>query len=466
MVLALVLRRPRGLRALVAVQLAALVVLGAGAANRHYVFSGDERPHFDYVQTLVEERRIPRPTDLTSPESLAIQQGSWPRPYPGPTEPLGLSARSFEAIQPPLFYLVAAPAFAIPVDHLAKVRVLRLLDLALVLLALWLLWRLARRVGPERAALPAFALAMTVVLWPGVVVRGVTISNTPLELVVVTAFLAVLWQADRAPGRRPLALAALLLGLCLLTKLSLQYLVPLFALVLARRVRRDRTWRSAAVAVGLLVLPLLVLGPWLALNVVRYGSPTVDILGQPQIVELSRPQSGAPPPLPPPDSLPPPVRGATASERLSALPDLNARLLDGVVPGEWEHHLKRTWIRVATAGLLGALLLALIALAAARAGGWRLVFLALPVLSGLLLMNVVAVASGDDAVHLRYLYPALPALALGIGLALHDTAAGRRLLVPGTAVLTVLVGAVWVWLAGSYYFVDAGSLLGIPIGGQ
>jgi hypothetical protein len=137
-----------------------------------------------------------------------------------------------------------------------------------------------------------------------------------------------------------------------------------------------------------------------------------------------------------------------------------------VVPGEWEHHLRRTWIRLATAGLLGALLLALLALAAARAGGWRLVFLALPAVSGVLLMNVVAVASGDDAVFLRYLYPALPALALGIGLALHETAAGRRLLVPGATVLTLLAGAVWVWLAGAYYFVDAGGLLGIPIGGQ
>ena len=40
-VLASVVRRPRALRGLAAVQLAALVVLGGGAANRHYVFSGD-----------------------------------------------------------------------------------------------------------------------------------------------------------------------------------------------------------------------------------------------------------------------------------------------------------------------------------------------------------------------------------------------------------------------------------------
>jgi hypothetical protein len=136
------------------------------------------------------------------------------------------------------------------------------------------------------------------------------------------------------------------------------------------------------------------------------------------------------------------------------------------VPGEWDRHLRRTWIRVATVGALGALLLALGALVAARAGGWRLVFLALPAVSGVLIMNLVAVLTGDDAVHLRYLYPAMMPLALGVGLALHGIAAGRRLLVPGAACLTLLVGAVWVWLAGSYYFVDAGGLLGIPIGGE
>ena len=179
-ILAYVLRRPRPLRGLVAVQLAALVVLGGGVADRHYVFSGDERPHFDYVQKLVEERQVPRPTDYTSLETLAIQEDTWPQPFLGPTEPLGPGARSFEAIQPPLYYLVAAPVFAIPVDHLEKVRALRLFDLALVLLAVWLLWQLARRVGTEESRLPAFALAMTVVLWPGVVVRAVTISNMAL----------------------------------------------------------------------------------------------------------------------------------------------------------------------------------------------------------------------------------------------------------------------------------------------
>ena len=45
-----------------------------------------------------------------------------------------------------------------------------------------LLWRLARRVGgPPPAALAGLSAALLVLLWPGVTVRAVTISNTPLE---------------------------------------------------------------------------------------------------------------------------------------------------------------------------------------------------------------------------------------------------------------------------------------------
>jgi hypothetical protein len=59
----------RVLRALVALQLIALAVLAAVTVGKFRVWADiDERPHYDYVQKLVEDQRIPRPTDLVSPE--------------------------------------------------------------------------------------------------------------------------------------------------------------------------------------------------------------------------------------------------------------------------------------------------------------------------------------------------------------------------------------------------------------
>ena len=108
----------RALRVLVALQLAALLVLTAVTVAKFRVWADiDERPHYDYVQKLVEEQRIPRPTDLVSPEVQAITDRTWPRPSPTDPATLGQNGRSFEAMQPPLTYIAAAPAFAAVGDH-------------------------------------------------------------------------------------------------------------------------------------------------------------------------------------------------------------------------------------------------------------------------------------------------------------------------------------------------------------
>ena len=118
-------------------------------------------------------------------------------------------------------------------------KVLRAFDLALLLVAVWLLWRLSRRVAPAGPLL-AFSAALTVLLWPGVLVRAVTISSTALELVLATALLLVLWRLLEQPGRRLLLLAALLLGACLLAKSTLLYLAPLALGVAVADWRRRR----------------------------------------------------------------------------------------------------------------------------------------------------------------------------------------------------------------------------------
>src|SRR4051812_1253243 len=123
-------------RLLVGVLLAALVALSVVTVTRFHVWAEiDERPHYDYIQKVAEDHRIPRPTDLVSPEVQAITDRTYPRPSPNYPVTAGLSGRSYEAIQPPLYYFVATPVFLAVGDHKDKVFALRAFDLVLFLLA-------------------------------------------------------------------------------------------------------------------------------------------------------------------------------------------------------------------------------------------------------------------------------------------------------------------------------------------
>lgn len=431
-------------RTLILLQLAALVVLGAVVTWRHHVWAPiDERAHYDYVQKLVEEERIPRPTDLVSLEVQAITDGTWPDPSPISPASISLGGRSYEAIQPPLYYFAAAPAWALPVDHLAKVYVLRVFDLLLLGLAVWLLWILARRMVPEPLASGAFALALVVVLWPGVLVRSVTAGNTPLELVLVAAVLLALWLADAEPDRRGPAIAAsVLVGFALLTKLALVYLVPVFLLVLARRLRADRSPGRLAGAAGLAAIPPLMLAPWFALNLSRYDSLTVNIEGGAGVVGQVAP--------------------AGWLDRAAGLwPRNSAMVGDGVLPQEFWEQLDVWWVGGLTAALGWALPLAAVVLLWLRRADWAVWFLMLPAIVGLLTTNAVFLLTGNEPFLLRYVYAALPPLALGVGIAAARVFARGGVVPAAAAAASLAVAALWVDMAGAFYFTDVGDRLGI-----
>ena len=195
-----------------------------------------------------------------------------------------------------------------------------------------------------------------------------------------------------------------------------------------------RQWALAAV-------PPLLLAPWLALNVDRYGSPTVDAAGSPGVVGS--------------------VEGAGVLDRLRDLPTWAEHLLDGVLPQEWIHQLGVWWVRLAADALALGLLAAAIAALVVGRRDWRIWFLALPAIGGLGLLVAVYLFTGSLEIFLlRYVYPALPPLALAaeFGLARGGV---TRVHVAGLLAVTLLLGALWVDLAGFFWFNNVGAKLGI-----
>ena len=167
--------------------------------------------------------------DFISDQVQAIDEGVYPRK--NRIDPRDrLVGYDPEAFQPPLYYLLAAPLFAVPNDYLAKVRVLRAFGLLLLALAILLCWQLAQRIFGA-AALPAFSLALTVFMWPGVVVRAATVSNAALEIALGVAIALALWRAQSERSHRHLLVAGLLTGLGLLTRPALVWAVPLLVAV-------------------------------------------------------------------------------------------------------------------------------------------------------------------------------------------------------------------------------------------
>jgi 4-amino-4-deoxy-L-arabinose transferase-like glycosyltransferase len=423
------------LRLLIAAQVVAVTVLAAITVARYPLWTlVDEGAHFDYIQAIADDGRLPVITDLVSPQVEAIAEHVYPAPPRKNRADIGLGGRSYEAQQPPLYYLLAVPAFAAGgSDYKTKARVVRAFDVLFLLAAIAVFLALCREVlgrGPE--ALAGTALALTVFLWPAVVVRGVTISNEGLELLVGVALVYALWRAasERSPGW--LVAAGALVGLGLLTRLTLAYLAPVaigVAVVGALRTPNRFPWWSLAAAAA---IPVALLVPWAVFNLDHYNALTPTGAARHQQEAVVNPTG-----------------------RRLGLSDLKtdaAAMLNGILPDEWwVVFLSNTW-RVARDVIVPAFLVVPLALGAfaplrpgERARAWWI--LAAPMLIGLLAMLASFVIANWNLFAPRYLHPELPGFALFGALALVRLWPKPRLIGATAVVITVALLALWAHLA-------------------
>lgn len=429
------------LRGLVALQLAAIAVTGVATVWRFHVWAEvDERAHYANVQSIAEDGRYPRPADLVSPEVEAITDGTFPRGSPKNPRTQGLAGRTYEAVQTPLYYVLATPAFLLPFDHREKVFVLRAFDLVLLVATLALAAVLAREVLRERFLI-GYAAMLAVVLWPGVLVRMVTISNDVLAIPISLLFALLVWQAWTRRSRARLVAAGGVLGLAALTKITLLFLAPVLVIAAGASLR----WRTAGSRLGgvvALVLPVAMLIPWAAVNQARYGSFGVTE-GNAVISALY-----------------------AADPRLAVhgLAPRLWRLFDSPLPQEFASEYESGGLSaVVTRGLAVAFVAfgALGWLAGRRTICWRAaVVLGLPLIAGVVGLVVEWRFGGNDRFFGRYLYPGVLLFVL-LG-ALGWSAVGRtRLVITWSSLVSLVAVALWVHLGATFYFVDLGHRLGL-----
>ena len=424
---------PALLVALVVLQLATIVVFGAITAARYPLWSAvDEGAHFEYVQWVAEHGSLPvLGSTPASGQELAIGQGVYPRHTTFKPADSGLSGLSYEAFQPPLYYVVAAPVFDLSGNYRTKAFLLRYFGLVLLLVAAALLARLSRQVL-KRRWLIGLSAGLLVLMMPGVVARVVTISNLSLAIPLAIACLTELWIAWERRSSPHLVAAGALVGLGVLTDLYLVELVPMFVLVAVSVLRHNRTWIDALWAGAGAVLAVVAVLPWLVFNEIHYHSLTASALAK-------REQLGV-------------VNPDHVHYTVGQVPGWTVEtLFVPLMPQEWQKYLPAHPVLAQLAtdfqALLipGALVLALIL-------GRRLVttglwILLLPWVLNLGLCWYIDLGQQwmSGSMVARYTYPTLPALAVFTGAALLVVVRSPRPVLVGAGASTLFL--LWLWIA-------------------
>ncbi|BDI31425.1 hypothetical protein CCAX7_34760 [Capsulimonas corticalis] len=261
----------RGLWAMLFGVLALFVVLAvaysqvtpAGVAEQH---NADENAHIAYVQTLAS----------------------------GHLPVFKVGGADYEAHQPPLYYVLAAPAYLATrgADAATQARAMRLVSIVIGALIVLVAFFCTREILP-RAPGAALAVAAFIALLPGFLAISASVTNDTLTMLVIgvglflTARLARWSQTEDVADKSKLlyqeaALIGLVLGLGVLTKTLTAPLFPtvIFAFLLlayGKRLTGQQALVSVVISCGVGVLVAL---PWLMRNNALYGDPIASHLFQ------------------------------------------------------------------------------------------------------------------------------------------------------------------------------------------
>lgn len=257
-----------------------------------------------------------------------------------PTIPLGSARYSYEAEQPPLYYLLEAgwmglvwpnsegslvpelhpnPEFdpdrnfafgdgSVPnqflydyaADDALPVHLMRLLSTLFGLATIALVWGAARLAWPEHPV-SALAAAAFVSVIPGFAFSSATVTNdAPAATAGAGIMFICVYMLKNGVTAKVAAVAGVLAGLGLLSKRSLLVLLPVVVAVavtawLRRGTDARRDWRGAGVVAAIVIAAALVVGVWpFVSNFVEYGDPMATAATAAAKSEIVSPLEGKP----------------------------------------------------------------------------------------------------------------------------------------------------------------------------
>lgn len=178
----------------------------------------------------------------------------------------GVSA--YEALQPPLYYWLMAPAlYALKGSGLlAQMMLLRWIGIAIASLAVPLTFGIALTVTRRESV--ALGCSAVVAVMPGFATNVARISNEPLAILLFTLLISLgLGILNRAPGAGSAVSLGAVLGLGLLTKAYFLTAVP--AVLLLLFYKYGRVWVAGLTTS---VITVAIAGWWYLRNVVTTGT--------------------------------------------------------------------------------------------------------------------------------------------------------------------------------------------------
>ncbi|MGQ9683067.1 MAG: phospholipid carrier-dependent glycosyltransferase [Anaerolineae bacterium] len=235
----------------------------------------DEPAHYNYVRYIAERGALP-----------VLRSGDYPAAYleeikaRGFPPEMSIDPLQYESWQPPLYYVLAAPLYRAALaiaPHPLPLIVLRLLSVLLGALLIAVTYLIARELLPQPEPL-ALGAASVLATLPMQVAMTAAVNNDTLAGLWSAV---IVWQLLRllrsSPTTRQWQLLGLTIGLGALTKLSTLATLPLVGAVVCYTLwqqahtsaaGRAARWRPA-LAVALPAL--LLIAPWVLRNVVTYG---------------------------------------------------------------------------------------------------------------------------------------------------------------------------------------------------
>ncbi|MGE5602411.1 MAG: glycosyltransferase family 39 protein [Nitrososphaerales archaeon] len=250
------------------------VLGGLFAVNTPAWQAPDEPAHYNYIAYVAENGSFP-----------VLHFGDYPHGYleqikaakfpPG----MPITSIKYESHQPPLYYLLTAPVFALTNGSLVGLRLLSvLLGAGIVLFA----YAIARRAAPSDPAI-ALAAASVVAFLPQHLATVSQVGNDVLAELLLAAVLfisvQVLDKPDRPGSLRVYLLLGVLLGMILVTKTTAYVAIPLaLGAVVWRWLQEKPALRRIALESLVVILPAALIAlPWYVRDIYVYGWP--DFLG-------------------------------------------------------------------------------------------------------------------------------------------------------------------------------------------